>query len=75
MDNTQKDMICVYSDTELNINRLRAELAKIGISSLVKNEFQSGVIAGFGAPVNAVDLYVNASESEEALAIIQDLNS
>lgn len=64
----------VYSDTEININRLRAELAKIGIPSLVKNEFQSGVLAGFGASPNAVDLYVNASDAEEATKLIDDLN-
>ncbi|MGM0580429.1 MAG: putative signal transducing protein [Bacteroidota bacterium] len=74
MKDNQSDMVRVYSDTEININKLRAELAKIGIPSLVKNEFQSGVMAGFGASPNAVDLYVNTSDVDEATALIQDLN-
>jgi len=74
MKNKRNDMVRVYSDTEVNINRISAELAKIGIPSLVKNEFQSAVMAGFGASPNAVDLYVNATEAEKALLIIQDLS-
>jgi hypothetical protein len=74
MENNQTDMIRVYSDTEININMIRAELAKIGIPSLVKNEFQSALMAGFGATPNAVDLYVNSADIEEASSLIQDLN-
>ncbi|WP_375580774.1 DUF2007 domain-containing protein [Marivirga tractuosa] len=73
MENNQNDMVRVYSDTEININMLNIELAKIGIPSLVKNEFQSAVMAGFGASPNSVDLYVNASDVEEATKVIQDL--
>ncbi|WMN11687.1 DUF2007 domain-containing protein [Marivirga salinae] len=74
MKNKQNDMIRVYSDTEVNINRVSAELAKKGIPSLVKNEFQSAVMAGFGASPNAVDLYVNESDLDEASKLIEDLN-
>lgn len=74
MENNQNDMVRVYSDTEVNINRISAELANKGIPSLVKNEFQSGLMAGFGASPNAVDLYVNSTEAEKALEIIQDLS-
>ena len=74
MENNQTDMIRVYSDTEININMIRAELAKIGIPSLVKNEFRSGLLAGFGATPNSVDLYVNSSDIEEASSLIHDLN-
>ncbi|RUA33762.1 MAG: DUF2007 domain-containing protein [Bacteroidetes bacterium] len=74
MENKYADMVRVYSDTEININRIRSELAKIGIPSIIKNEFQSALMAGFGASPNAVDLYVNASDFEEATKLIQDLN-
>ncbi|HET8860357.1 putative signal transducing protein [Marivirga sp.] len=66
-------MTRVYSDTELIINRLSAELAKFGIPSIVKNEFHSAVMAGFGASPHSVDLYVKASDLEEAKRLIQDL--
>lgn len=74
MENNQQDMVRVFSDTEININRLSMELAKIEIPSIIKNEFQSGLMAGFGASPNAVDLYVNASDIDEATKLIQDLN-
>jgi hypothetical protein len=74
MENNQNEMVRIYSDTEINVNMLRAELTKIGIPSLIKNEFQSGLMAGFGASPNAVDLYVNSSDLEEASSLIQDLN-
>ena len=74
MENKYADMVRVYGDTEININRIRSELAKIGIPSIIKNEFQSALMAGFGASPNAVDLYVNASDFEEATKLIQDLN-
>lgn len=68
-------MIRVYSDTEINIDRISMELAKIGIPSMIKNEFQSGLMAGFGASPNAVGLYINASDLEEASKLIEDLNT
>ncbi len=74
MKNNEDDLIRVYSDSEININRLSAELAKIGIPSLVKNEFKSGVMAGFGASPNAVDLYVNSTDRDAATSLIKDLN-
>ncbi len=74
MKEDQNDMVRVYSDSEINITRLRGELAKIGIPSLVKNEFKSGVMAGFGASPNAVDLYVNTSDFDEATSLIENFN-
>jgi hypothetical protein len=74
MKNNQNDMVRVFSDTEINIEMIRTELAKIGIPSLVKNEFRSGVMAGFGASPNSVDLYVKAENLDKATSVIQDLN-
>lgn len=74
MENNQKDMIRVYTDSEINVEMIRVELAKIGIPSLVKNEFKSALMAGFGASPNTVDLFVNASDLDEATKIIKDLN-
>lgn len=74
MEKNQKDMIKIYTDSEINVERVRVELAKVGIPSLVKNEFKSGVMAGFGASPNAVELYVNPSDLEEASQLINDLN-
>lgn len=74
MENQKNDIVRIYSDTEININLIQDELSKAGIPSIIKNEFQSAVMAGFGALPNAVDLYVNATDFEKASKIIQDLN-
>lgn len=73
MKNQQNDIVRIYSDTEININFLQEELAKKGISSVVKNEFQSALMSGFGANPNAVDLYVNSADFERASELIEDL--
>ncbi|WP_340152461.1 DUF2007 domain-containing protein [uncultured Marivirga sp.] len=74
MKNQQSDIVRIHSDTEININLLQDELNKIGIHSMVKNDFQSATLAGFGSSSNAVDLYVNANDFDKASEVIQDLN-
>lgn len=74
MEKNQKDMVKIYTDSEINVEMIRVELAKIGIPSLVKNEFKSGVMAGFGALPYAVELYVNPSDLDEATTLVKDLN-
>ncbi|WKV10699.1 putative signal transducing protein [Marivirga harenae] len=74
MKNQQSDIVRIHSDTEININLLQDELNKIGIPSMVKNDFQSATLAGFGSSSNAVDLYVNANDFDKASEVIQDLN-
>ena len=74
MEDHKNEMVRVYSDTEITINMLKAELAKIEIPSLVKNEFRSGLMAGFGAAPNAVDLFVDSENVEQAELLIRDLD-
>ena len=74
MKNQKNDIVRIYSDSEININLLQDELSNAGIPSIIKNEFQSAIMAGFGAFPNAVDLYVNSTDFENASKIIQDLN-
>lgn len=73
MKEIRNEIVRLKSDSEININRLKAELAKVGISSIVKNEFQSALIAGYGANPTAVDLYVSADSFPEAAEVLQDL--
>jgi len=41
------NLIRVYSGTELTVNLLKDELEKFGISSMIQNDFNSGVSADF----------------------------
>lgn len=68
-----EDIVRVFSDTEITVNLIKSELEKIGIPSLIKNDFQSGVIAGFGGGLpNGVDLYVNHTDYDNAMTIIEE---
>ncbi|MEN8857322.1 MAG: DUF2007 domain-containing protein [Flavobacteriaceae bacterium] len=64
--------IKIFSETPIIINRLRSLLEEQNIGSLVKNQFESGRLAGFGAPMNAVDLFILNSDLEKASIIVDD---
>ena len=73
------DIVNIYSDTELTVSHLKNVLAENGIESMIKNDFESGVSAGFVAgTVSSVDLYVLLKDEERARMVveqfIQDLN-
>lgn len=53
------NLIRVYSGTELTVNLLKDELEKFGISSMIRNDFNSGVSAGFSGGVpSSIDLFI-----------------
>ncbi|MCF8372619.1 MAG: DUF2007 domain-containing protein [Bacteroidales bacterium] len=74
MDKESK-IIRVFSGTELEVNLLKDEFDQIGISSLIQNEYNSGIVAGFfaGGP-SAVDLFIQESDLSEAEPIIKEFN-
>jgi hypothetical protein len=70
------DLVKIYSDTEITVTHLKNRLADNGIESMIKNDFESGVSAGFvaGAP-NSVELYVMNKDLERAQAIIEQFKA
>ena len=69
----QTNTIRVYSGTELKVNLLKEELSQNGISSLIKNDFNSGLVACFsGGGPSAVDLYIQENDLEKAEPIIKE---
>ena len=67
-------LIKIHTDTETTILRIKAELYVNGISSLVKNGFQSGAMAGFGGgQPNIRDLYIDSDDLEKASKIIDTI--
>ncbi|WP_430810642.1 MULTISPECIES: putative signal transducing protein [unclassified Carboxylicivirga] len=67
-----KDIVNIYSDTELTVMHLKNVLADKGIEAMVKNDFQSGVSAGFVAgSATSVDLYVLLKDEVRARAIVE----
>jgi hypothetical protein len=64
---------CVFTGPELAVNLLKNELEQIGVGSIIKNGFNSGIIAGFaGGLASAIDLYIQESDIEKAEQIIAD---
>ena len=62
----------VYTGSEVNIQYLQELFSKASIPSRVKNDFDSGLRAGFGGGLpGQVQLYVPASHRVEAEAIVR----
>jgi len=67
------NLIRIYSGTELTVNLLKDKLEKIGISSLIQNDFNSGVSAGFSGGVpSSVDLFIQEPDLGKAEPIIRE---
>lgn len=66
----------VFAGNEVLVNLIKGELGRKGINSLVKNDFNSGVLAGFVTDVPAaVELYVAAVNVKKATPIINGIVS
>ncbi len=69
----KSNLIRVYSGTELTVNLLKDELEKFGISSMIQNDFNSGVSAGFSGGVpSSIDLFIQESDWSKAELIVQE---
>ena len=61
----------VYTGTEITENLLKQELESAGIATMIKDDFNSGISAGFSGGVpSAIDLYIQESDFEKAEPII-----
>ena len=58
--------IKLYSGTSILVNRLAYMLDEIGVSSIIKNNQESGRLAGFGTLGQSVDLLINEEDYEKA---------
>jgi len=66
------NIVKIYTGGDLMINRIKQELFQQGINCLIKDGFKQGIAAGFvGGVPSAIDLFVNDSDLEKALEIVQ----
>ena len=69
----KNELIRVYSGTEISVLHLKEELEESGISSMMQNDFRSGISAGFiGGIPSAIDLFIMESDLKKAEPIIND---
>jgi len=59
----------VYTGSETNVQYLQELFEKSGIHSRVRNDFESGRLAGFGATPNQALLFVLEKEYAKAVTI------
>ena len=65
--------IRVFSGSELEVNLLQEELLQIGISGIVQNNMNSGLVAGFaGGLTSAVDFYIRTTDLQKAESILSE---
>jgi hypothetical protein len=66
-------LVYVYTGTAVTVNLLKDELEQIGISGLIRDDFNSGSIAGFtGGLPSAIDLYIQEFDLEKAKPVIDE---
>jgi hypothetical protein len=72
MGNSNK-LIRIYTGTEVAVILLKAKLQESGIPVLIKNDYQSGIMAGFAGGVpSAIDIYIQESDFEKAEPIVNE---
>lgn len=69
--NDHDHSIRIFTGSEIDALALRALLEETGISSMIRNEYQSGMLAGFvaGFPSES-ELYISDSDREAAEPIL-----
>jgi len=67
-----KEHIKILSSSLIIINRFASLLDENNISTLIKDNFESARLAGFGTSENNVELYVYNSDLEIAQKIIEE---
>ncbi len=65
------DLIRLMSDSSIVINRIATILEESGIPFMIKDNTESGRLAGFGTSQNDVDIHVKASDFEKAKEIVE----
>lgn len=71
--NENSEMVRVYSGTELTAELLKDELESIGIFGMLKNEYHSGVVAGFSGGIPAsVDVFILETDLKKAMPVIEE---
>lgn len=69
-----KEHIKIYTGSSILINRIVSLLDENNIPSLVRDNEESGRLAGFGVPQNSVELFVYGSDVDEAQKIMEGLD-
>ena len=74
VNNTQ--FITVFSGSEVEVLMLKGLLEGLNIEGIIQNDYQSGIIAGFGGgTISTVRLKIHETDLEKAQSVITDFTS
>lgn len=68
-----KEHIKIHTGTSITINRIANLLEEENIPSIIKNNNESGRLAGFGTSFNDVELYVLNTDVDRATRILDSV--
>jgi hypothetical protein len=72
---TNTDYTKIFSGNFIVVQMLRDRLESAGITPIVKDESESGRLAGFGASIQGFqEVYVSREELVSASAILKEVN-
>ncbi|RUT77660.1 putative signal transducing protein [Ancylomarina longa] len=69
------EIACVFVGSFIDVQYYKERLEEIGISSLTKDEFSSGMIVGMGGIPDSIELFVEESDLEKAKKIIRNIRN
>lgn len=69
------ELVKILTDSAVIINRIVQLLDEEKIPSIVKDNFESARLAGFGTPSNDVELFISKSHIEKAEMIIKSFKT
>jgi hypothetical protein len=66
-------LVKVYTGTEVTVILLKGLLDEIEVTSIIQNNYKSGIEVGFVSGVqSAIDLFIQQSDIEKAEPLIRD---
>ncbi|MCL5128332.1 MULTISPECIES: DUF2007 domain-containing protein [unclassified Algibacter] len=72
---TNSNYIKVFSGDFIVVQRIVSDLENENITAVIKDETESGRLAGFGSAIQGLqEIYVHKDELEKATSIIEGIN-
>jgi hypothetical protein len=66
----------IYTGNFILVQLMVTRLSDIGISAIIKDESESGRLAGFGAPIQGQqELFVHNDELDKAILIVESVKT
>jgi hypothetical protein len=70
---TKDKLIKVFTGTEVTVILLKGLLEESGVGSVIQNNYNSGIEAGFaGGVLSAIDLFIQESDFEKVEPVLRD---